>query len=100
MLSFLVLLHAVYASEIAHHYTVSRANLGAVAAICALVIVDLRQIVYNGNGADRTFLFALLAGYTAVTARFSGNRTLFGVRAGHEHFILVRHNGYELVWTN
>ena len=85
------------AAEVTLHDAFCRADLRAVTAVCAFVVVDVRKVIFDGDSADRTFLFALFAGDAAVRAGFSGDGAFFRVGAGNKHFFHIRHDADELI---
>ena len=62
---------------------VPRADLCALSAGLALIVVDDRVVVFHVDGVEGTFLFALLAAYAASFAYVCGRFALIAGGASH-----------------
>lgn len=77
--------------------TAGGANLFAVAAICALFVVDDGKIVYNGDGTAGAFPFTFLAANAAGLTGFSGIGTLIVVAAVNDEPDIFRDDMDQMV---
>jgi hypothetical protein len=70
--------------------SLSRTNGYALTAETALVEVDVRNIVLNGDGTERTLLLALATTNTSSLTSLHGYGTLVLVDAGYIHLATLR----------